>query len=73
VTSPSRPTKTSSRLSHFDQRLNMYALAATAAGVGALALAQPVEGKIVICLLRRLARGHAQPVPLRSSCSCFCA
>jgi hypothetical protein len=47
VTSPSRPTKTSSRLSHFDQCLNMYALAATAAGVGALALAQPVEGKIV--------------------------
>jgi len=47
VTFPSRPTRKSSRLSDFDRRLNMYALAATAAGVGALALAQPVEGKII--------------------------
>jgi len=30
-----------------NQRLNAYALAASAAGVGVLALAQPVEGKIV--------------------------
>jgi len=29
------------------QRLNSYALAASAAGVGVLALAQPVEGKII--------------------------
>lgn len=31
----------------FDHRLAMYALAASAAGVGVLALAQPAEGKIV--------------------------
>ena len=34
-------------LPNFDHRLSMYALAASAAGVGALALAQPAEGKIV--------------------------
>ena len=34
-------------LSDFDSRLHMYALAASAAGVGMLALAQPAEGKII--------------------------
>jgi hypothetical protein len=43
-----RPGKTSSTLSDpFQRRLNAYALAAAATGVGALALAQPAEGKIV--------------------------
>jgi hypothetical protein len=34
-------------LSDFDSRLNMYVLAATAAGVGIMALAQPAESKII--------------------------
>lgn len=34
-------------LSDFDYRLSMYAMAASAAGVGMLALAPPVEGKII--------------------------
>jgi hypothetical protein len=38
------PVRLSNRL---ERRLNAYALAASAAGVGMLALAQPVEGKIV--------------------------
>ncbi len=44
---PSRQTKEFFRLSDFEHRLNMYALAASAAGVGMLALAQPMEGKII--------------------------
>ena len=44
----SRPTRTPANLSEsIHQQLNMYALAAGAAGVGVLALAQPVEAKIV--------------------------
>ncbi len=39
--------KPSFRLPDFDHRLSAYALAASAAGVGMLALAQPAEGKIV--------------------------
>jgi hypothetical protein len=43
-----RPSKTPSILSDsFHQRLSIYALAASAAGVGVLALAQPAEAKIV--------------------------
>jgi hypothetical protein len=41
---PRTPSKISEIL---HQRLNSYALAASAAGVGVLALAQPAEGKIV--------------------------
>jgi len=41
---PRTPSKLSDLLHH---QLNMYALAASAAGVGALALAQPAEAKIV--------------------------
>ena len=45
--SPGRP-RTASRLSaSLDQRLNFYALAAGAAGVSLLALAQPSEAKII--------------------------
>jgi len=44
----SRPTRTPANLPQsIHQQLNMYALAAGAAGVGVLALAQPVEAKIV--------------------------
>jgi hypothetical protein len=35
------------RLPDFDHRLNMYAVAASAAGVSMLALAEPAEGKII--------------------------
>jgi hypothetical protein len=43
-----RPSKVSSNLSDsIHQQLNMYALAASATGVGILALAQPAEAKIV--------------------------
>lgn len=43
-----RPRKPASRLSQsVHHRLNMYALAASAAGVGVLALAQPVDAKVI--------------------------
>jgi hypothetical protein len=41
------------------QQLNMYALAAGAAGVGALALAQPVEARIVYAPAHRAIKFHA--------------
>jgi hypothetical protein len=44
---PSRQTKRFFHLSDFEHRLSMYALAASAAGVGVLALASPAEGKII--------------------------
>ena len=43
----SRHSTQSLRLPDFEHRLSMYALAASAAGVGMLALAQPAEGKII--------------------------
>src|SRR5580692_51789 len=43
----SRHFKLSFRFSDFDHRLKMYELAASAAGVGLLALAQPAEARIV--------------------------
>ena len=43
----SRPRKTANLSASIHRHLNMYALAASAAGVGALVLAQPAEGKIV--------------------------
>jgi len=39
--------KMSFSLSEFEYQIKMYALAASAAGVGMLALAQPAEGKVV--------------------------
>jgi hypothetical protein len=43
-----RPPRTPSKLPvSVHHQLNMYAIVAGAAGVGMLALAQPVEGKIV--------------------------
>jgi len=44
---PSQVSKPSFRLPDFDHRLSAYALAASAAGVGMLALARPAEGKII--------------------------
>jgi len=44
----SKPSRTPSRLSDsLSRQLNMYALAASAAGVGMLALAQPAEARII--------------------------
>jgi hypothetical protein len=43
----SRPHKTAELSKSLHERLNMYALAASAAGVSALALTQPAEAKIV--------------------------
>ena len=43
----SRRSQQSFHLPDFDHRLSMYALAASMAGVGVLALAQPAEGKII--------------------------
>jgi hypothetical protein len=43
----SGPRKTANLSQSVQQHLNMYALAASAAGVGMLALAQPVEARIV--------------------------
>ncbi len=42
-----RPRTPSTLSESLHQRLNSYALAASAAGVGVLALAQPAEGKII--------------------------
>jgi hypothetical protein len=42
------------RLGDFDHQLNMYALAASAAGVGVLALSQPAEAKIVYTKTHRV-------------------
>jgi len=47
VKPPSCQTKKLCRLSDFEHRLSMYALAASAAGVGVLALTRPMEGKII--------------------------
>jgi hypothetical protein len=41
------------------QQLNMYALAAGAAGVGALAFAEPVEARIVYTPAHRAIKLHA--------------
>lgn len=45
--SSTRPRRTSTLSPGLDQRLNLYALAASAAAVGLLALAQPCEAKII--------------------------
>jgi len=47
MTRPSRPRTTTDLSDSTHQQLNMYAVAAAAAGVGMLALAQPSEAKIV--------------------------
>ncbi len=59
-----RPARTSSALSDSThQRLNMYALAASAAGVGILAVSPPAEAKIVYTPAHRVI-GVGQTIPL---------
>jgi hypothetical protein len=61
----SRPRKTTSLSESFYQRLNMYALAASATGVGMLALAQPAEAKIVYTPAhKQIAPNNTVPVDL---------
>ena len=43
----SSQSKQSFRLPDFEHRLSMYALAASAAGVGMLALSEPADAKII--------------------------
>lgn len=47
MTRSPRPRRTANLSDSIHRQLNMYALAASAAGVGVLALAQPIEAKIV--------------------------
>jgi hypothetical protein len=54
----SRPRKTANLSESVHQQLNMYAIAAGAAGVGVLALAQPAEAKIVYTPAHRVIRLH---------------
>jgi hypothetical protein len=56
-----RPSNLSESLHH---RLNSYALAASAAGVGMLALAQPAEAKIVYTRAHKPILGHGRDVML---------
>jgi hypothetical protein len=58
--------RTPSRISEsLHQRLNSYALAASAAGVGVLALASPVEGKIVYTRAHKsITPNHTIPLDL---------
>jgi hypothetical protein len=60
------PRKTAFRLSDsVHQQLSMYALAASAAGVGMLALAQPSEAKIVYTPIHRvIAPNHSYAIDL---------
>ena len=56
-----RPSRTPSRLSTaLRNHLNMYSLAASAAGVGVLALAQPAEAKIVYTKTHHVIGDHSQ-------------
>jgi hypothetical protein len=52
---PRKPSKLSESIHH---QLSSYALAATAAGVGVLALIQPAEGKIVYTAAHRRIGPH---------------
>jgi hypothetical protein len=63
---PSR--RTASNLSAaFHQRLNMYALAASATGVGALTLTQPAEAKIVYTPAhKKITANHTIPLDLNN-------
>ena len=51
----SRPRKTADLPDSIHQQLSMYAIAAGAAGVGVLAMAQSVEAKIIYKPVQRLA------------------
>jgi hypothetical protein len=62
----SRPARTSAKLSNsLHRKLNMYALAATATGVSALALAQSTEAKIIYTPAHvKLLAGEPFPIDL---------
>jgi hypothetical protein len=60
-----RPSKIAASLSEsIHQQLNMYAVAATAAGVSAVALVQPAEAKIVYTPAHVHLRAGQRPFPL---------
>jgi hypothetical protein len=55
----SRPARTSAKLSDsVHHQLNMYALAASAAGVSLLALASPAEGRIIYTHIHKVIKVH---------------
>jgi hypothetical protein len=58
VKRPSRPRTTAELSKSVDHKLSMYALAASAAGVGILALSQPSEAKIVYTSVHRFIGQH---------------
>ncbi|HWY59321.1 MAG TPA: hypothetical protein VNZ03_32960 [Terriglobales bacterium] len=60
----SQPRTTVGLSKSLQEQLNMYALAATAAGVSALALAQPAEAKIVYTPTDVIISGHPLPIDL---------
>jgi len=60
-----RPRKSASLSDSLHRQINMYALAASAAGVGMLAFAQPVDAEIVyIPTHRHIALGHLASLDL---------
>jgi hypothetical protein len=65
MTHPCGPRRTANLSDSVIQRLNMYALAASAAGVGALALTQSAEGKIIYTPAHSVIRlGHSVALDL---------
>jgi len=63
----SGPRKTAKLSASFHQRLNMYALAASATGVGMFALAQPAEAKIVYTPAhKQIAPNNTVPIDLNN-------
>ncbi len=59
-----RPRKTANLSKSLSHQLNMYSLAASAAGVGMLALAQPTEAKIVYTPSRHRFQEHGKAYQL---------
>jgi len=66
-----RPRTPSNLSESLHRQLNSYALAASAAGVGMLALAQPAEGKIVYTPAHKNCSSICEIVPYRHSRSSF--
>jgi hypothetical protein len=58
------PRKTRKLSASIDRQLNLYALAATAAGVGILAGTQPAEAKVVYTPAHKIITGKAIPIDL---------
>ena len=53
-----RPRDTAKLTQQLQHRLNLYALSATAAGVGLLALAQPAEARVIYTKAHQVIRGQ---------------